>query len=283
MEIVIRVTVVYLFIMVALRVLGKREFGELSPLELICLLLVPEIVSQAIQGESHSVTNGFIGIATLFTLVFLTSLFMHRFKTGEEIVAGIPTVLAHRGRLFPAILNRERVTPEELYAAPTVDFVNVPLLALPFVPLSALPERTARVVFGVVGMAALGLAAVWFFRSAKLDPWGRAAAMLLLVLNGPLHYSVALGNLSHVLLPVLLAAFTAGRAGREARAGTLAGNGTISAAGGVRAEDELVLQGGSLANPLDISQSLTGNADVEVRSGAGQGTTFTLTLPAASA
>jgi hypothetical protein len=113
--------------------------------------------------------------------------------------------------------------PEELYAAATVDFVNVPLLALPFVPVSALPERTARVVFGIVGMAALGLAAVWFFRSARLDPWGRAVAMLLLVLNGPLHYSVALGNLSHVLLPVLLAAFTAGRAGREPRAGALAG------------------------------------------------------------
>src|SRR5262245_64323314 len=82
--------------------------------------------------------------------------------------------------------------PATLYDAPTVDFVNVPLVALLFAPVSALPEREARLAFTVAGLAAVGLATAWFVRAAGLAPWGRAAAVLLLVLNGPLHYSIAL-------------------------------------------------------------------------------------------
>lgn len=114
METVIRVALIYLFILAGLRVLGKREFGQLSPLELVSLLLIPEIVSQAMVSEDFSLTNGFIGIATLFVLVFLNSLLTHVSKTVEKVVQSGPTVLVHRGNLLTANLNKDRITPDEI-------------------------------------------------------------------------------------------------------------------------------------------------------------------------
>ncbi len=116
METVLRITAIYLFIMVALRVMGKREFGQLSPLELVSLLMIPEIVSQALTGENYSVTNAFIGVATLFVLVFASSLVMHRFKKAEVAITGEPTVLVHRGQMFPRQMNLTRVTPDEVFS-----------------------------------------------------------------------------------------------------------------------------------------------------------------------
>ena len=116
METVLRVAAIYLFVLVALRVLGKREFGQLSPLELVSLLMIPEIVSQALTGDDYSLTNAFVGVATLFVLVFATSLLMHRFKKAEVAVAGEPTVLVHRGELFERALNVTRVTPDEVFS-----------------------------------------------------------------------------------------------------------------------------------------------------------------------
>ena len=75
MEAVLRVVVIYLVIVIGLRLLGKREFGQLSPLELVTLLLIPEVVSNAIQGQHYSITHAVVGVSTLFVLVFLTSLF----------------------------------------------------------------------------------------------------------------------------------------------------------------------------------------------------------------
>lgn len=116
MDTVLRVAASYFFILVALRVLGKREFGQLSPLELVTLLMIPEIMSQALAGEDYSLTNAFVGVATLLVLVFVTSLVVHRFKKAEFVITGEPTVLVHRGRLAERSLNVTRVTPDEVFA-----------------------------------------------------------------------------------------------------------------------------------------------------------------------
>ena len=116
METVIRVLVIYVVILVGLRVLGKREFGELSPLELITLLLIPDLISQGVIRNDYSMTNGLIAIATLFSLVFITSLVSHRFKKFEKLVDGEPTLLVANGRILTNNLNRERISPDEIYS-----------------------------------------------------------------------------------------------------------------------------------------------------------------------
>ncbi len=114
MEAVLRVVVIYLVIVIGLRLLGKREFGQLSPLELVTLLLIPEIVSNAIQGQHFSITHAIVGVSTLFVLVFLTSLLGARSPRFQKILDGEPRVLVHDGKLIPKSLMAERVTPDEV-------------------------------------------------------------------------------------------------------------------------------------------------------------------------
>src|SRR5688572_7767166 len=115
MEIVVRITVIYLLVFAGLRVMGKREFGQLSPLELVTLLMIPEIVSQALIGEDFSLTGAAVGVATLLVLVFTTSMLMHRFKKAEQVIAGEPSILVRRGKLLDGAMNAARVTEDEIF------------------------------------------------------------------------------------------------------------------------------------------------------------------------
>lgn len=117
METVVRVVLVYLFLIVALRVMGKREFGEMAPFDFAVLLLIPQMFSLAITREDYSLTNAFIAVGTLLTLVFATSVLSYRFRAVNAIVTGVPTVLARHGVLVPENLDRERVSPEEILDA----------------------------------------------------------------------------------------------------------------------------------------------------------------------
>jgi len=116
METVLRVVIIYAVILLGLRVLGKREFGELSPLELITLILIPDLVSQGVVRSDYSLTNSIIAVTTLFSLVFLVSLLSHRFGRVEKWIDGEPTLLVARGRLLVKNLNRERISPDEVYS-----------------------------------------------------------------------------------------------------------------------------------------------------------------------
>jgi uncharacterized membrane protein YcaP (DUF421 family) len=115
METVIRVAVVYFVLMFGFRLLGKRELSELSPFELVTLMIIPEIVSQALVREA-SLTNALVGLGTLFSLVFLTTLIGYRWKRVGRFIEGEPTLLVRSGKLLTEALQRERVSPEELYA-----------------------------------------------------------------------------------------------------------------------------------------------------------------------
>lgn len=116
METVIRVALIYVFILFGLRVMGKREFSQLSPIELVTLLLIPELVSQGLVREDFSITNAVIAVAALFSLVFLTSLLMHKSKTASRAVSGSPSVLVYHGQLIEENLNKERVAAGEIYS-----------------------------------------------------------------------------------------------------------------------------------------------------------------------
>lgn len=116
METVVRVAVIYLMILFGLRVMGKREFSQLSPLEFVALLLIPELVSQALVREDFSMTNAIVAVATLFALTFLNSTLMHMSKKWEKVTADEPSILVHHGQLNETSMNKERVTPAELFS-----------------------------------------------------------------------------------------------------------------------------------------------------------------------
>jgi uncharacterized membrane protein YcaP (DUF421 family) len=116
METVIRVFLLYLFIIVGLRILGKREFSQMSPIELVTLMLIPDILSQSLVHDDFSLTNGIVAITTLFSLTFITSLLAHRSKRAERLIGGVPVILVQDGTLIEGAMNRERVSVDELYA-----------------------------------------------------------------------------------------------------------------------------------------------------------------------
>ena len=101
--------------------------------------------------------------------------------------------------------------PARLYECPVSNlcFVNIPIIAVVFSPLAALPLEAAHIVFTILGMMALAVAAWMLTEGVPLHGVSRDAFVALLALNGPLFYSVRLGNLSHVLLPLVAFAFLA--------------------------------------------------------------------------
>lgn len=115
METVIRVIFIYLIILFGLRILGKREFGQLSPLELVSLLLIPELVSPALHLEDLSITNALIAVCTLFALVFLTSLARYMSEKIEKVISGEPSILVSHGSFIEDNLHKERVDPAEIF------------------------------------------------------------------------------------------------------------------------------------------------------------------------
>ncbi len=116
MEIVIRIAIIYLLLLVVLRLMGKREFSEMSPMEFVTLMLIPEIVAQALIDEDYSLTGGVVGICTLLSLVFAGSAISYRFKKAEKTIEGISTLLVENGRFIQENADRERISIDELFS-----------------------------------------------------------------------------------------------------------------------------------------------------------------------
>jgi uncharacterized membrane protein YcaP (DUF421 family) len=116
METVFRVFIIYLVIVLGLRIMGKREFAQLSPLELVLVLLIPELVSQALVREDFSLTNGLIALTTLFSLVFLNSLATYHSKKAAFVVQGEPSILVDHGQMINSTMNKQRIGAEEIFA-----------------------------------------------------------------------------------------------------------------------------------------------------------------------
>lgn len=116
MWIVIRVLFTYLFLLFAMRGLGKREFAQLSAHEVILLLVISETLQQAMVGNDFSMTTAIIAASTLMLCSFLTSVISYRFKSVGDALEPDPAVLVHCGKLLRRNMDLERVSSEEIFA-----------------------------------------------------------------------------------------------------------------------------------------------------------------------
>jgi uncharacterized membrane protein YcaP (DUF421 family) len=114
MEKVLRSLLVFLFLVLALRLAGKREVGQLNVLDVVVLLLVSNVLQNAMIGEDNTVTGGFIGAATLFLANYLFVRFTFSYPRARAILEGTPTVLLSDGELDRRNLARQAITEEEL-------------------------------------------------------------------------------------------------------------------------------------------------------------------------
>ena len=86
MDTVMRVVIVYIALLAGLRTLGKRELSQLSSIELVSLLIISELVSQALQNQDFSLTNAAVAVCTLFTLVVFTSALGQIRKRAKKVI-----------------------------------------------------------------------------------------------------------------------------------------------------------------------------------------------------
>jgi uncharacterized membrane protein YcaP (DUF421 family) len=114
MEIILRVAVTYAFVFFGMRVLGKRELNQLSAIELVTLMLVPEIVSQALSGQ-ESMTMALVGVSTLFVLVYLTGLATYHWKPVAKVLEGEPMILKDKDGLQTEVMDKERISVDEIF------------------------------------------------------------------------------------------------------------------------------------------------------------------------
>ncbi|HVP48039.1 MAG TPA: YetF domain-containing protein [Bryobacteraceae bacterium] len=115
-EKILRPAIVYAFLVVMLRIFGKRELAQLNPFDLVVLLSVSNTVQNAIIGDDNSVTGGLIGAFTLFAVNYLVVRFLFRHRRLDEILEGTPTKLVENGCLCQDGLASELLTRAELLA-----------------------------------------------------------------------------------------------------------------------------------------------------------------------
>jgi uncharacterized membrane protein YcaP (DUF421 family) len=116
-EFIIRGLIVYLFLVIILRITGKRQVGQLAPFDLVLLLVLSNAVQNAMNGGDNSITGGIISATTLVVINGLVGRITFHNKKLERLIEGRPDILIHNGKLFADVMAREKLTHHELNAA----------------------------------------------------------------------------------------------------------------------------------------------------------------------
>jgi uncharacterized membrane protein YcaP (DUF421 family) len=117
LDIVLRTGIVYLALLVGIRLTGKRQVGQMTPFDLLLLLLLSNAVQNAMTGPDTSVPGGLIAAATLFAVNGGVAWVSRRNKGAAKLVEGTPTLLVRHGQVMDEHLRREGFTREDLLRA----------------------------------------------------------------------------------------------------------------------------------------------------------------------
>jgi len=117
LEKIIRPIVVYAFLVISLRLSGRRELVQLNPFDLVVLLTLSNTVQNAIIGDDNSVTGGVIGATSLLVINYLVVRFLYDHRKLDRLFEGSADVLIEDGKLQPRALKHELITVPQLEAA----------------------------------------------------------------------------------------------------------------------------------------------------------------------
>ncbi len=117
LDIVIRSVCVYLFMVIALRVFGKKELSQLNTADVILILLISNSVQNAMVGSNTSLYGGMVAALALFVVNFIFKKIMANSKFIKELVQDVPEVLVHNGTIEFKTLAKLGITSDELQEA----------------------------------------------------------------------------------------------------------------------------------------------------------------------
>jgi uncharacterized membrane protein YcaP (DUF421 family) len=117
LEKVARSIIVYLFLVILLRVAGKRTLGQITSFDLVVLLLLSNTVQNAIIGNDNSLTGGLIGAVVLVVFNYIIVRMVYNHRKAERALEGGTTILMHHGQFRDDVMKRQLITHAELQAA----------------------------------------------------------------------------------------------------------------------------------------------------------------------
>jgi len=117
LEKILRPVIVYAFLVISLRLSGKRELVQLNPFDLVVLLTLSNTVQNAIIGDDNSVSGGLIGATSLLLINYLVVRFLYDHRKLDQLVEGRADVLIEDGKVKTSHLKKELITMAQLEAA----------------------------------------------------------------------------------------------------------------------------------------------------------------------
>lgn len=116
-QIIISSVSVYLFVVVAIRLFGKKELSQLSIVDLVFILLISNSVQNAMVGSNTTLAGGLMAAGSLFVTNYLFKLFLYRFPRFSRLIQGEPMLLIYEGKLNRENMVRAKLTMEEIMEA----------------------------------------------------------------------------------------------------------------------------------------------------------------------
>ena len=117
MDIAIRSAVIFFFIYVLMRIIGRRELSSLEPFDLILLVVLGDSVQQAVTQDDYSVTGAFIVVSTIALLQVFVSYLNFKVPRLRSVIDGEPIVIIQDGKVIEGNARRERLTLEDIAEA----------------------------------------------------------------------------------------------------------------------------------------------------------------------
>ncbi len=117
LDIILRSASVYLFMLIALRIFGKKELSQLNTADVILILLISNSVQNAMVGSDTSLLGGLAAAAVLFIINFTFKRLMFKFPKFSDFMQDKPEILIHEGKLDFKTLSKLKITSEELQEA----------------------------------------------------------------------------------------------------------------------------------------------------------------------
>ena len=114
MDLVLRAVALYVFALVLMRIVGRRELSSLTPVDLVLLVILGDALQQGLTQDDYSVTGAVTVVSTIAILQVATSYLTFRSRRAKKIIDGDPIILIEDGKLLERNLRRQRLRPEEV-------------------------------------------------------------------------------------------------------------------------------------------------------------------------
>jgi len=114
LDIILRSAAVYFFMVIALRIFGKKELSQLNTADVILILLISNSVQNAMVGSNSSLLGGLVAALVLFLINFMMKKIMYNFKSFHDLIQDKPEILIHNGKIDFKTLSKLEISSDEL-------------------------------------------------------------------------------------------------------------------------------------------------------------------------